>query len=69
LVEAFHVPKLLSQQLLRLGDPVMDWECWLSGSSSFSSVRASRTVREGLADGPRAQCLSCVLRVLARLRL
>jgi hypothetical protein len=25
-------------------------------------------VREGLADGPRAQCSSCVLRVLARLR-
>jgi hypothetical protein len=30
----------------RLGDPVMDWECWLSGSSSFQFCSC-------LANGPR----------------
>jgi hypothetical protein len=34
----------------------------------FGSVCALRTVCEGLADGPRAQCSSRVLHVLARLR-
>jgi hypothetical protein len=38
----------------------MDWECWLSGSSSFQFCSC-------LADGPRVQCSSRVLRVLARL--
>jgi hypothetical protein len=38
------------------------------GRAVFSSVRASQTVREGLEDGPRAQCSLRVLRVLVRLR-
>jgi hypothetical protein len=42
----------------------MDWECRLSGSNSFQFCSCLRTVREGLADGPRAQCSSRVLRVL-----
>jgi hypothetical protein len=51
----------------RLGDPVMDWGVDFRGLAVFSSVRASRTVREDLADGPRRVCSSRVLRVLARL--
>jgi hypothetical protein len=68
LVDAFHVPKFLSQQLLpfgRSGDGlgVLTFEV----EQFFGSVRAWRTVREGLADGPCAQCSSHVRRVLARL--
>jgi hypothetical protein len=37
------------------------------GRAVFSFVRAWRTVREGLADGPCAQCSSRVRRVLAHL--
>jgi hypothetical protein len=62
LVDALHVPKLLSEQLLSFGS--VDFR----GRAVFSSVRAWRTVREGQADSPRIQCSSRVLRVLARLR-
>jgi hypothetical protein len=34
----------------------------------FASVREALTILEVVADGPRVQCLSCVLHVLARLR-
>jgi hypothetical protein len=54
-------PNSCLNSFYHLGDPVMDWECWLSGSSSFQFCSC-------LADGPRAQCSSHVLRVLARLR-
>jgi hypothetical protein len=50
-----------------LGDPVMDWESWLSGSCVFCSVCTSRTVREDQADSPRCPCSSGVLRVLTLL--
>jgi hypothetical protein len=76
LVDAFHVPKLLSQQLLPFGRSGDGLGVLTFGVEQFSvlfvpggrSARAWRTVREGLADGPRAQCSSRVLRVLARLR-
>jgi hypothetical protein len=45
----------------------MDWGVDFRGRAVFSSIRASRTVREDLADGPRRACSSRVLRVLARL--
>jgi hypothetical protein len=47
----------------------MDWSVDLRGRAVFCSVRASRTVRVDLADGPRHACSSRVLRVLAQLRL
>jgi hypothetical protein len=46
----------------------MSWGVDLRGRAVFASVREARTVREEVADGPREQCSSCVLRVLARLR-
>jgi hypothetical protein len=39
-------PNSCLNSFYRLGDPVMDWECWLSGSSSFQFYSC-------LADGPR----------------
>jgi hypothetical protein len=75
LVDAFHVPKLLSQRLLPFGRSGDGLGVLTFGVEQFSvlfvpggpSARAWRTVREGLADGPRAQCSSRVRRVLARL--
>jgi hypothetical protein len=46
----------------------MSWGVDLLGRAVFASVREARTVREEVADGPREQCPSCVLCVLARLR-
>jgi hypothetical protein len=46
----------------------MDWRSCLRGRAVFCSIRASRTVRVDLADGPRRACSSCVLRVLDWLR-
>jgi hypothetical protein len=68
LVDAFHVPKLLSQQFLPFGRSDDGLGVLTFGVEQFSvlfvprgrSVRAWRTVR--------AQCSSCVLRVLAHLR-
>jgi hypothetical protein len=76
LVDALHVPKLFSQQLLPFGRSGDGLGVLTFGVELFSvlsvpggrSARVWRTVREGLADGPRAQCYSRVLRVLARLR-
>jgi hypothetical protein len=75
LVDAFHVPKLLSQQLLPFGRSGDGLGVLTFGVEQFSvlfvpggrSARAWPTVREGLADGPRAQCPSRVRRVLGRL--
>jgi hypothetical protein len=68
LFDAYHVPKLLSQQLLpfgRSGDEL--GELTFGVEQFFASVREARIVREVVADGPREQCSSRVLRVLARL--
>jgi hypothetical protein len=75
LVDAFHVPKLLSQQLLPFGRSGDGLGVLTFGVEQFSvlfvpggrSARAWPTVREGLADGPRAQCPLRVRRVLGRL--
>jgi hypothetical protein len=67
LVDAFHVPKLLSQQLLpfwRSGDGLGELTL---GVEQFSALSVRRTVREAVADGPRAACCSRVRHVLARL--
>jgi hypothetical protein len=61
-------PNFCLNSSYRLGDPVMSWGVDLWGRAVFSSVLEARTVREEVADGPREQCSSCVLRVLARLR-
>jgi hypothetical protein len=63
LCDAFQVPKPLSQQLLRLGDPMMSWSD-LRGRAVFCSVCKARTVRVPVADGPRAPCSSRVRLVL-----
>jgi hypothetical protein len=46
----------------------MSWGVDLWGRADFASVREARTVHEVVADGPREQCSSRVLRVLDRLR-
>jgi hypothetical protein len=76
ILDAFHVPKLLSQQLLPFGRSGDGLGVLTFGVEQLSvlfvpggrSARAWRTVRKGLADGQRAQCSSRVLRVRARLR-
>jgi hypothetical protein len=76
LVEAFLVPKLFSQQLLPFGRSGDGLGVLTFGVEQFSvlfvpggrSAKAWRTVREGLADGPRAQFSSRVLCVLSQLR-
>jgi hypothetical protein len=75
-IDAFHVPKLLSQQLLpfgRSGDGLEGLTFEVEAFSALSVPRGRsawtwRTVRVDLADGPRRACSSRVLRVLARLR-
>jgi hypothetical protein len=76
LVDAFHVPKLLSQQLLPFGRSGDGLEELTFGVEQFSALSVPRgrsawtwrTVRVDLADGPRRACSSRVLCVLARLR-
>jgi hypothetical protein len=68
LCDAFEVPKPLSSQLQPFGKSVDDLgELTFEVGLFFCSVRASRTVRVVLADGPRRTCSSGVLRVLAHL--
>jgi hypothetical protein len=61
--------------LLPLSTASTVWEIWWwvgrvdhRGRAVSGSVRVGRTIREVVADGPRRQCSSRVLRVLARLR-
>jgi hypothetical protein len=69
LCDAFQVPKSLSLQLQPFGKSDDDLgELTFEVGLFFCSVRASRTVRVVLADGPRHACSSRVLRVLARFR-
>jgi hypothetical protein len=68
LCDAFQVPKPLSSQLQPFGKSDDDLGELTFEVELFSCfVRASRTVRVVLADGPRRACSSGVLRVLARL--
>jgi hypothetical protein len=67
LCDAFQVLKPLSLQLQPFGKSDDDLgELTFEVGLFFCSVRASRTVRVVLADGPRHACSSGVLRVLAR---
>jgi hypothetical protein len=60
LVDAFHVPKLLSQQLIPFGRSGDGLEVLTFGVVLvFRSVRKGRTVRVPVADGPRLTCSSC----------
>jgi hypothetical protein len=68
LFDAYYVPKLLSLQLLPFGRSCDELGVDLRGRAVFAFVREARTVREGVADGPREQYSSRVLRVLSRLR-
>jgi hypothetical protein len=68
LVDAFHVPKLLSRQLLLFGRSGDGLEELTFGVEQFSALSVPRTVCVDLEDGPRRACSSRVLRVLARLR-
>jgi hypothetical protein len=66
LCDSFQVPKPLSPQLQAFGKSNDDLgELTFEVGLFFCSVRASRTVRVVLADGPRRACSSGVLRGLA----
>jgi hypothetical protein len=75
MVDAYHVPKLLSQQLLpfgrsgdELGELTFGVEQFLPLSVRRGQcARRWRTIREEVADGPQEQCSSGVVRALAHL--